>query len=61
MSIQDATASRYGGGFDAREEVVIDEMSSVSISNSISGWGGGCHTDGRLQGDQQLSFSAFRM
>ena len=49
VSIQNATA-RHGGGFITIDEVVIDEMSSVSISSSRSAnQGGGFQAEGHLQ------------
>ena len=51
VSIEKATARQFGGGFNSLDKVVIDEMSSVSISNSGSAeaQGGGFNTDRRLQ------------
>ncbi|CAL1141136.1 unnamed protein product [Cladocopium goreaui] len=50
VTIQNAMARRSGGGFYTDDEVVIDEMSRVSISTSRSGiQGGGFGAEGRLQ------------
>ncbi|CAL1156681.1 unnamed protein product [Cladocopium goreaui] len=50
VSIRHTTAKHYGGGFMALDEVAIDEMSNVRISNSKSAeQGGGFQCNRRLQ------------
>ena len=59
VSIENTRAPKYGGGFAAAEDVVIDEMSSIRISNSRSRLGGASTVTGACK-LPKAHVSAFR-